>query len=118
MKKLPDLSIFFPFWNEEKNVEPVVNAALKVADKLAQKWEILIIDDGSVDRTREIAERIASNYSDVRVISHSPNRGYGAALKEGLTQAKYDYIVFTDGDLQFDFSEVVRFVEKIDTADI
>ncbi|MBU2632610.1 glycosyltransferase family 2 protein, partial [Patescibacteria group bacterium] len=118
MKKLPELSIFFPFWNEEKNIEQVVKKAIPVAGEIAEKWEIIMVDDGSSDSTLEIAKKLAKEHENLRAITHKPNRGYGAALREGFTNARYKYIVFNDGDLQFDFSEVKNFLEKIDTADI
>ena len=118
MKKLNSLSIFFPFWNEEKNIENVINNAIPVANKIANKWEIIIVDDGSKDKTLDMANNIAKKNENIRVITHSPNRGYGAALKEGLENAKYDVVVFTDGDGQFDFSEVDNFLEYIDKSDL
>lgn len=118
VKKLPELSIFFPFWNEEANIEQVVGKALTIVGKIADAWEMILVDDGSSDRTLEIAKRLASKNKHISVISHFPNRGYGAALKEGFTHARYDPIVFTDGDGQFDFSEVTRFIKKIKEADI
>lgn len=118
MKKLDELSIFFPFWNEERNIEAVVTKAIPVAEQIAKKWEILMIDDGSSDKTLEVAKRLESENKNLSIVSLHPNRGYGAALRAGFEHAKYKYIVFTDGDLQFDFEEVVRFVEKIDEADI
>ncbi len=118
MKKLKSLSVFFPFWNEEKNVERVVTSALGVIDDLALKWEIIIIDDGSTDKTLKVAETFALKNKNVRVITHQPNRGYGAALKAGFENSQYDYILFTDGDGQFDFAESVRFVEAINNADM
>src|SRR3989344_5649701 len=118
LKRLPELSIFFPFWNEEENIEIVVKNAIKVADTISDKWEIIMVNDGSVDKTQEIAENLAKDNKNLRVISHQPNRGYGAALKEGFFNAKYKYIVFTDGDGQFDFSEVEKFTENIYHADL
>lgn len=118
MTKLPELSIFFPFWNEEKNVEPVVTKAMAVAKTVADKWEIIIVDDGSEDKTLKIARELEGAHKNIRVITHSPNRGYGAALKEGFMNAKYDYIVFTDGDGQFDFSELGKFIELIRSSDM
>lgn len=118
IKKISELSIFFPFWNEEENVEKVVNNAILVAPKVADKWEIIIIDDGSSDNTLRIAKKLEENNTHIRTISHQPNRGYGAALKAGFTNSKYKYIVFTDGDGQFDFSEVTRFIASIDTHDM
>lgn len=118
MKKLDNLSIFFPFWNEEKNIEKVITNAIPVAKKIAEKWEIMIIDDGSKDKTLEKAEKLSKSNPNIRVITHNPNRGYGAALKEGFENAKYDIVVFTDGDAQFDFSEVESFIENIEKSDI
>lgn len=116
--KLPELSIFFPFWNEEKNIEQVVKRAIPVAENVAEKWEIIMVDDGSADHTPEIAKRLASSNANLVAISHQPNRGYGAALRDGFKNSKYDFVVFTDGDGQFDFSEVKRFVRKIGAADM
>lgn len=117
--KVPELSIFFPFWNEEKNIEKVVKDASAVAKNVASKWEIIMVDDGSSDNTLEKAQKLAkSDPEHLRVISHQPNRGYGAALKSGLESAKYNVVVFADGDAQFDFAEVSRFLDKVDTADM
>jgi glycosyltransferase involved in cell wall biosynthesis len=118
INKLSELSIFFPFWNEELNIEEVVTKARVVAEKVAKEWEIIMIDDGSTDKTLEIATRLTKQDKRIQVISHQPNRGYGASLKEGFAHAKYKYIVFTDGDGQFDFSEIKSFIEEIGTADI
>lgn len=118
MKQLSSLSVFFPFWNEEKNIERVVTSAIPVAKKVAKEWEILIIDDGSTDKTLSIAKELAKKDKHIHVVAHTQNRGYGAALKSGLEKARYEYVVFTDGDNQFDFSEVSKFIEKIDTADM
>jgi glycosyltransferase involved in cell wall biosynthesis len=104
-QKLPELTIFFPFWNEEKNVTHVVENAIPIASQVAEKWEIIIVDDGSSDKTLELGRQLEKKHAHVRVITHSPNRGYGAALKEGFENAKYEYVVFTDGDRQFDFVE-------------
>lgn len=118
-KKIEELSIFFPFWNEEKNVENVVKKAIAIAKEKALTWEILMIDDGSSDRTLSICKKLAQDdQKHLKVICHKPNRGYGAALREGFENAKYDLIVFNDGDGQFNFSEIDKFVRKIKHADI
>lgn len=118
LKKLPELSIFFPFWNEEKNIEKVIKLAVPVAEKIADKWEILMIDDGSSDKTLGIARKLARRNKNLKAIAHKPNRGYGAALREGFENAQYKYVIFTDGDGQFKFSEIYQFLEKIKNADI
>jgi len=117
MTKLPELSLFFPFWNEEQNIESVVKKAIPVIEKMADKWEIIMVDDGSSDKTLEIARNLASENDKLVVASNGTNRGYGAALKTGFLSAKYEYVVFTDGDGQFDFSEISKFIEKIDHCD-
>lgn len=117
-KKLSELSIFFPFWNEEKNIETVVADAQKVAERVASRWEIIMVDDGSTDKTLQIAQKLAKKDKRLHVVTHTPNRGYGAALAAGFSAARYDYVVFTDGDMQFDFSEITKFIEKISKADI
>ena len=118
MKKLPSLSIFFPFWNEEGNIEAVVQRAIPIAKEVSEKWEIIMIDDGSTDKTVERAKELEKKFPNTRLISHQFNRGYGAALKTGFENSRYEYIVFTDGDLQFDFQEITKFIEKTDVADI
>ena len=117
-KKVPALSVFFPFWNEEKNIEIVIKNAVPIAQKIAEKWEIIAVDDGSSDKTLKIAEKLAENDPNIIVVSHTSNRGYGAALKSGFEKAKYDLVVFTDGDGQFDFSQVNKFLKKIEKSDI
>ena len=117
MNKVPELSIFFPFWNEEKNIETVVKKAIPVAKKIAIKWEIIMVDDGSSDKTFEIATKLAKNNPNLKVARNSTNRGYGAALKTGIKNSRYELIVFNDGDNQFDFSQVSRFLEKAKEAD-
>jgi glycosyltransferase involved in cell wall biosynthesis len=118
MTKVKELSIFFPFWNEEENIEKVVTQAKKIAENVAKQWEIIMVDDGSEDKTLKIATKLAAQDDRLRVVALKPNRGYGAALAAGFANARYDYVVFTDGDLQFDFQEVTQFLEKIGRADI
>lgn len=117
-KKVSELSIFFPFWNEEENIERVVKNAIAIAHKVSKKWEIIMVDDGSIDNTLPLMQKLAKEDARLRIISHEPNRGYGAALREGFTHSRYNTVVFTDGDGQFDFSQVDHFIEKIDKADI
>ena len=119
MPKLIDkLTLFFPTYNEEGNIETVVLKAGKVLEEVAGQWEIIIINDGSRDRTGEIAAKLSKSDKRVRVITNSPNRGYGGALQSGFYGAKYDWIVYNDSDGQFDFSEVVKFLEVKDQADL
>jgi glycosyltransferase involved in cell wall biosynthesis len=108
--QIDKLSVFFPAYNEEKNIKGTVLKAKKVLTKLAGEWEIIVVDDGSKDKTGEIAAALAKKDTNIRVITHSPNRGYGAALKSGFYSSKYPWIAFTDADGQFEFSEITRFI--------
>lgn len=118
MDKVEELSIFFPFWDEEKNIESVVRKAIPVAKAVAKKWEIIMVDDGSTDRTAQIAANLEKEDSHLRLVRNNTNRGYGAALRTGFASCKYNLIVFNDGDNQFDFLEVSKFLEKIKDSDI
>jgi len=112
MIKIPELSVFFPAYNEGKRVAITVERALKIVPKIADKWEFLVINDGSTDNTGKIINQLAKNNKKIRAIHHRKNLGYGAAFRSGLYGAKYDWIAFTDSDGQFDFGEIVNFIEK------
>ena len=106
--RLPGLSFFFPARNEELNVQPSVTRALEVLPALADRLEITIVDDGSTDRTGEIADALAREDARVRVIRNRPGRGYGGAVRAGLMAATQPFVAFTDGDLQFDVADFGR----------
>ena len=110
--KIKSLSVFFPTYNEEGNIKSTVTKAKAVLQKYVENWEILIVNDGSTDRTKEISEELSREDERIKVFNHEVNRGYGASLKSGLYNAKYPWIVFTDSDGQFDFSEINLFFEK------
>lgn len=106
------LSVFFPAYNEEKNITKTVENALKVLKDLkVPKFEVLIIDDGSKDKTPETSDSLAKKYLQVRAV-HQPNGGYGMALRRGFSESQYEWVVFNDADGQFDFSEVSKLIEK------
>ena len=108
-----ELSVFFPCYNEEKNIKNTIDKAIPVLQKTAKDWEIILINDGSKDNTAQVLKQIQKDYpKQIKIITHNPNRGYGAALKSGLYNAKYEWIAFTDADGQFDFSEVTKLIDK------
>ncbi len=111
-KLIKELSVFFPTYNEEKNIEKVVLDAKVVLERIAEKWEIIVVEDGSKDKTPQVADKIAKKYKRIKVAHHKPNRGYGGALKTGFSSAKYEWVAFTDSDGQFDFSEITNFIKK------
>lgn len=113
MAKLIDaVSVFLPTYNEEENIKTVALKVQDILEKNADKWEIIIVDDGSKDKTHDSATGLVKSDKRIRLISHKENRGYGAALKSGFYNARFPWIAFIDSDGQFDFSEFPNFIEK------
>jgi glycosyltransferase involved in cell wall biosynthesis len=107
MKKL---SIIIPCYNEEKTIEELLNKVIDV--QLPENWkkEIIVVDDGSTDNTKNILKK----YKDkVKIIFKNKNEGKGAALKEGLKNATGDYILIQDADLEYDPNDYIKLLEPI-----
>ena len=115
---IKSLSVFFPAFNEEKNIQSTVEDAVAVLKTLPLEWEILVINDGSQDNTALEVEKLIRKYPAVRLINHHGNKGYGGALKTGFAEAKYPWVVFADSDGQFKFAEVKKMLDKTDEADV
>jgi glycosyltransferase involved in cell wall biosynthesis len=116
--RVAHLSYFFPAHNEEANLEGLVAEALDALPSIAETFEIIAVNDGSRDRTREIADRLAAQHPGVvRVVHHEVNRGYGGALRSGFEAARYDLLAFTDGDRQFRVADLARLTERLAADD-
>lgn len=111
-KLIGELSVFLPAFNEEANIKSVVLKTKEVLEEVADKWELIVVNDGSSDATKEIVDRMSQKDPRIKIISHPSNRGYGAALKTGFYSCLYPWISFIDSDGQFDFSEIKNFIEK------
>ncbi len=112
------ISVFYPCYNEEANVENTTQAALKTLRRISDDFEIIIIDDGSKDRTGEIADRLMQEHVEVRAVHNQPNLGYGGALQRGFREATKTWVFYTDGDGQFDFEEIDKLIPLLDQNDI
>lgn len=113
------ISTFFPVLNEERTVEKLTLDLLQLLMPLFQDLEVIIINDGSTDKTGEIAEELCRNNDGyVRAIHHDRSKGYGKALKAGFDAARYDLIFFTDGDYQFDMNDLYRALPLADNFDL
>lgn len=110
-RQISKLSVFLPAYNEEANLERTVKNVIENLKSNVAEWEIVIVDDGSKDKTGQIADTLAKKNKNISVIHHHPNRGYGAAFKSGLYGCKYPWISFIDSDGQFNFKEISRFIE-------
>jgi glycosyltransferase involved in cell wall biosynthesis len=100
------LSLVLPAHNEEPNIRTVVEEAAQVLPTAFTDYEVIVVNDGSKDRTLEIAQALTSENSHVRVVNHPVNQGYGAALTSGFNAATGDYIMFMDSDRQFDINDI------------
>ena len=108
------LSIFFPAYNDSGTIASVVIAALRTARRLTPDHEVIVVNDGSADGTAEILEELASIYPQVRIVTHEQNRGYGGALRSGFASATRELIFYTDGDAQYDPSEMEALWRRFD----
>jgi glycosyltransferase involved in cell wall biosynthesis len=111
------LTIGFPAYGDEGTVERVAMKALTIGQAMAVPFEVIIVDDGSPDRSGEIADELARVHPEIRVVHHETNLGYGRAFKSVLKNSRYDWIALTDGDDQYDLldlKDLVRVAHRYD----
>ena len=116
--RLRGLSIVLPCHDEAENVERAIDEATAAGELVADAHEVLVVDDGSADATRDLAAARAAEDPRVRVLVHDVNRGYGAALRTGFSAARLEWIFLTDADLQFDMAELARFAPLAASCDV
>jgi len=116
--RLASLSVFFPCYNEETNVERTTEAARRACRRFSDDFEIIIVDDGSQDRTGVLADALAERYDEVIAVHNRPNLGYGGALQRGFREASKEWVFYTDGDGQFDMDEMRLLIPLLDRYDI
>lgn len=106
LKAKPGISAFFPAYNDGGTIASMVLSALIVLRELTPDYEVIVVNDGSSDYTREIVDELEERYEKVRVIHHEKNKGYGGALRTGFASATKDFIFYTDGDAQYDVRDL------------
>jgi glycosyltransferase involved in cell wall biosynthesis len=111
-QKKPTISGFFPFLNDWGTIGSLVVALDVILQKETSRYEILVIDDGSDERSKEILSMLKKRFSKVRIITHQKNLGYGGAIKSGIANSKMDWIFYTDGDAQYDPRDLRLLLEK------
>lgn len=112
------LSIVMPAHDEEENIERALDNAARVASQLCDAHEIIVVDDGSADRTAEFVAKRAEADPTIRLVRHDRNLGYGQAVRSGLANASLDLVFLTDSDNQFDLDELGRFLPLIDRVGV
>jgi len=120
MKKKPSISFFCPAYFDEKNLPLLIPKVYQVLRAQASEFEMVIINDGSPDKTGPVAEKLAKKFArHLSVVHHQKNLGYGAALKSGFQQAqKFDYVFYTDGDNQYDAAELKKMIPFLKKYDV
>jgi glycosyltransferase involved in cell wall biosynthesis len=104
--RLGSLSVFYPAYNDEGSIRPLVEKTLQLLPSLTGDFEIIVVNDGSRDNTAAILDAMARELANVRVVHHPHNRGYGGALRTGLMTATKEWVFYTDGDAQYDVNEL------------
>lgn len=112
------ISLIFPVYKDELTVRVVAEKALRFLESAADDYEIIIIDDGSPDRSGEFADQLAREFSCIRVIHHETNRGYGAAIRSGLSACNHEYICMIDGDDQYEVDDFRKLLKLVDYYDL
>jgi glycosyltransferase involved in cell wall biosynthesis len=118
--RLPgSLTVVLPAHNEADNLPIVVPEVISTLPRFTDDFEVIVVDDGSRDGTRQILESLAREHPQLRVERHKVNRGYGAALATGFRSSTGDFVMFMDSDRQFriaDLDLLSPFVGKFDVV--
>lgn len=105
--KFPSLSVFFPAYNDAPSLPELIRKTFAVLEEHVADYEVIVVNDGSRDSTGEVLACLAREHAPLmRVVTHSENRGYGGALRSGFAAAAKEWVFYTDGDGQYDPSEL------------
>jgi hypothetical protein len=114
----PHVSFVLPSYNEETNILTALDQTVRAATKFCAAFEVIVVDDGSSDRTAELVRSAQDEEPSIKLVSHSANRGYGGALRSGFEAAQLEWVFFTDADNQFDMGEIELLLTWAETADV
>jgi glycosyltransferase involved in cell wall biosynthesis len=112
------ISLFFPVYMDEGTVRLVAEKALRLLSSFGCEHEIIIVDDGSPDRSGEIADELAREHPSIRVIHHARNLGYGAAVRSGIAASRFEYVCMTDGGDQYEIEDFRKLLKLRDRYDL
>lgn len=106
------VSAFFPCYNDEQSIGRMVDTAHEALERCGVAYDVTVVNDGSTDRSAEVLLEYERTRPWLRVVTHSPNRGYGGALRSGFASASKEWVFYTDGDAQYDPSELELLVKQ------
>lgn len=112
--KKPFISAFFPCYNDAGTIASMVELSMITLKKITNRYEVIVVDDGSSDWSRTILKSLAKNNPSLKLIFHDKNQGYGGALISGFKNSSGELIFYTDGDFQYDVSELEKLYLKLD----
>lgn len=118
MNNISSISVILPAFNEEKNIENTLSNTINYLNKTFSNFEIIVVDDGSTDKTFKVVEQIAVKYHNIILKKHEINRGYGQSLKTGFDTASKEFIFFMDSDGQFEISDLDKLTPHITDKNI
>lgn len=118
IKDSPGISLFFPVYNDEHTIKEIVSAAVKCVTAFTNNYEIILINDASLDNSGKICDNLRKHNNKIKVIHHSVNRDYGGVLKSGFLNVNKDLVFYTNSDGQFDISELDRLLALIKGNDV
>ncbi len=107
---ISSVSAMFPCYNDATTICGLVDDVYEVLEPLVATVEVIVVNDGSSDDSRQVLDHLAATRSWLRVIHHDVNRGYGGALMSGFAAARHEWIFYTDGDAQYDAREAALLV--------
>jgi glycosyltransferase involved in cell wall biosynthesis len=111
--RLSSVSVFFPCYNDANTIGGLVGMAETALRQITDDFEIVVVNDASSDNSAEVLAAIQKERPFLRVVEHASNRGYGGALRSGFRSAVKDYVFYTDGDGQYDPSELVTLAQAM-----
>lgn len=104
-----NLSVVIPIYNEDELLEHSVKKIFSHSKNFS-KFELIAVDDGSSDKTPFILEKLSRRYKTLKIVRHKKNKGYGAALRSGIKSSRFNWVFFTDADLQFSLEDLSKFL--------
>ena len=112
-RSLSSISAVFPAYNDGGTIASMIAAAKIALADITKEYEIIVVNDGSRDYTRQVLDELATKYPELRILHHATNQGYGAALKTGFANAQKDWVFYTDGDSQYNPLELIDLVNGL-----
>lgn len=105
-KKPSSISAFFPCYNDQGSIGQLIDNTIKTLRKVTTDFEVIVVDDGSKDNSRQILKKYRQKYPQLKLIFHKQNKGYGGALRSGFKTVSKELVFYTDGDGQYDVKEL------------